>query len=529
MNAPLDDRREDYLIPALAGTLFVALAAGLAHWAYSWMGFNPTDDGFILAQARRIAEGEIPHRDFISIHLVGSAILHAPFAALGGENAYMASRLFVWGQLAVAAWAWTEAMARLAGGASLWLRVPLAALAFVLSGHYFPVMAWNTIDGLFFAAIGLWLATSQRDGRRDLGYLVMALGYLCKQNFLLLVPAAIVFMNDYRRPRAWLFGAFPGLLYIAVVVAAGGLQDALAQLTARHELVEVGVRRYLWEYAFPWGVACGWAAMRLKGLAALLVLAALIGAAALAMGDGRFLWAPAFGLTGLAAGSWLHFVMEGQWRSPRATVAFLAALAGWSASISYGYNTPALAAGLMATALLILQNPPKVTAVLIAALALLGAERQWEARNRHVYLDAPAKALTADIGGVFPGMAGIRTGPNTGAFLADLQRAVDKAGDAPYALLPDLAGWWTVADRRNPLPMDWPLGDILILDELDQRMLDAIDSYNGELVVIVQKVRANALHRGFLPLPENDRYRLVTKVKKRLSKIDETDFFELWR
>src|SRR3989339_1658329 len=39
-------------------------------------GFNPSDDGVILAQSYRLINGEIPHKDFISIRPVFSGILH---------------------------------------------------------------------------------------------------------------------------------------------------------------------------------------------------------------------------------------------------------------------------------------------------------------------------------------------------------------------------------------------------------------------------------------------------------------------
>ena len=99
--------------PWLAPLVFVTTAGLLAGWRYAAWGFNPTDDGFVLAYARRILEGQVPHRDFIAIHLAGSGYLHAPFVAFGGEHTYLISRVFVWVQLAFIAWAWTEICARL--------------------------------------------------------------------------------------------------------------------------------------------------------------------------------------------------------------------------------------------------------------------------------------------------------------------------------------------------------------------------------------------------------------------------------
>ena len=84
----------------------VVLAAGL-HFLYSPLGFNPTDEGFVLAYSRRVLDGQVPHRDFISIRPAGSAYLHAPELAIGGQRALWMSRAAVWLQFVVIAWGWT--------------------------------------------------------------------------------------------------------------------------------------------------------------------------------------------------------------------------------------------------------------------------------------------------------------------------------------------------------------------------------------------------------------------------------------
>src|SRR5258708_31765250 len=39
------------------------VVAVAAHLEFSWMGYTPTDDGWVLAGSRRILAGQIPHRD----------------------------------------------------------------------------------------------------------------------------------------------------------------------------------------------------------------------------------------------------------------------------------------------------------------------------------------------------------------------------------------------------------------------------------------------------------------------------------
>jgi len=90
----------------ILAVLFLAGVPLIAHGLYSWMGFNPTDDGFTLAYSRRIFDGQIPHLDFIIIRPFLSPILHMPEAAWAGDNMLMVSRFVVWAQFACIAWIW---------------------------------------------------------------------------------------------------------------------------------------------------------------------------------------------------------------------------------------------------------------------------------------------------------------------------------------------------------------------------------------------------------------------------------------
>src|SRR5206468_857052 len=62
----------------LGAPAFLTLVPLAAHALLSPLGFNPTDDGFVLAYSRRILLGQVPHRDFIMIRPALSPLLHAP-------------------------------------------------------------------------------------------------------------------------------------------------------------------------------------------------------------------------------------------------------------------------------------------------------------------------------------------------------------------------------------------------------------------------------------------------------------------
>ena len=65
------------------------------HLIFSKYGFNPTDDGHVLANSKRILFGEVPHKDFISVRPAGSAYLHVFEVLFFKDSLFYFSRLIV--------------------------------------------------------------------------------------------------------------------------------------------------------------------------------------------------------------------------------------------------------------------------------------------------------------------------------------------------------------------------------------------------------------------------------------------------
>ncbi len=534
----------------VAYVLFLILVPLIAHWRYSRLGFNPTDDGFVLAGSRRLLAGEFPHRDFISVHTIGSSILHLPFVLLGGDHVYLASRFFVWFEFAAIALTWTRLIGRLMGAArEPAVEIPIAAIAFVFSSHYFPMMAWPTIDGLLFAGLGLLLCTLRPKAARFVGYLLIGAAYGCKQSFAPLFPVALLLFGDWRRGYAWIAGGLPALAYFALLAIGGGLADATVQLGSHIDIGLVGIRKFLWEYATPWGVLSGYVAARvlyrrtvatgpgLDAAAAGLLIFLALGGACYALAGGRFLGAASFGLYGLALGAVLQSALDGEGFRGRGAAGMLVVAVAWCTSLSIGYNTPALASGLCAAYMLWLAHAAPAPRFLggwrlpIPYLLLaVGAMACFDiARETYVYLDRPASELTYRLDGVLPGGAGLVTNENTYEVLNDLNLAVGKAGGGRYAILPDFAGYWVAAKALNPLPSDWPNWIELRRPELLARMLRQMDAQRQTVTFIVAKTDAFSLSRGFVTMTDSDRYAVATYVRHNYTKIDETRFFELYR
>ncbi len=539
--------------------VFLLATSLLAHWHFSRLGYNPTDDGVILAYGRRLLLGQVPYRDFVAIYMLGSAALHAPVVQWGGSHMYLISRFVVWFELATIALCWTWVTGRLVGaGRDPLTTVLIAAVAFVLGAHYFPIMAWHTIDGLFLSGLGLALCQGRSRTARDAGYLLIGAAFVCRQNYLPLLPVAIVLHGDLGRLRAWAAGSAPGLCYFALLACTSALPDAVMQLTTHTDLLSAGFERYLWEYATAWGLALGYAVSlvlhRAQPLAsgagpgrpppwdevvAMLAVFAALAACAWAMTKGRFLGAPSFGIFGMAMGAALVFVMEQGASRGRAAAGALVVTGAWCASISIGYNTPALASGMCAGYLLwLVRLAPAARGLarsasrspaLYALLAAGALVAFVAAREKFVYLDRPADELTFRLDGILPGGEGLLTNQNTYSFLLDLNQAISQANGQRYAILPDCAGYWAQSSQANPLPSDWPQSVMLGRPELLSRFNQALDRQRGSLTILVQKVQAEPLAGGFAPLPDGPTYAVTGYVRRTFGKVGETRFFDIYR
>jgi hypothetical protein len=552
--------------PLAAGTVpnRLALAAWLllpiaAHVGFSSFGFNPTDDGFILAMSRRLLDGQIPHRDFISIRPVGSALLHLPEAWLGGALTLWLGRFVAWCEFALIAFCWVDLAARIT-------RRPVApsdrflrgVAAFVLGSHVFPPMPWHTVDAVALASAGVWLVT--RGGAAALaGFALIGGSALCRQNFLLLPAIAILGLGHARSWRAWLAACAPALLYVVALAALGALTDARIQLTTRVDVWRWGVAPYLRSLPMWGGVALGLviaALTRDAGRAragarqaiGLVTLGLTVAGAGSTLGrtDGSFVFPAMFLLFGVCLGllaARLHPGARGAGGTP---LLILALATAWSASVSIGYATPALAAGaLFAAAFHIAatgwrarhadrvergsgrrRSMPR--AVALAVALALGAF--WvPARLHQIYRDRPAAELDRPLGAVLPGGSMIRTGESTYEFLQDLQRAVGASGGHAIVVVPDCAAYWIRSPQRNPLPLDWLTYLEMGRPELLDRIEAAIAPGHEGRRLLVQKASALRLAEGFVPLAGNDRmYAVVGFIRATHRKVGETRWFEIY-
>ena len=550
---PIQDR--------LACLLFIFFVPMTAHLLFSWIGFNLTDNGYVLAYSRRILEGEIPHRDFMLSCPPGSAFLHIPVVLFGGDYTFWLSRLFVWFQFGCIAWSWTVIIERLL---KIYLntfeKICFSIIAFAFSAHNFPIMAWSTIDGLFFTSIGLSLSIKESQRSKLFGYLFMGMAYLCRQSFLPMVFVSIVALGDWPKTRFWLAAVLPGIAYIFYIAVTKTLSDVMLQLSYHADLMYSGLIIYIVNKTMPLGALWGYLAAsltsaRLKSrvlakieapriLLGILMFYVLPFYSAIILTQGKRIITSAFVLFGAAAAAAVYFVMNVKDRTAYMKAGILVLLAAWCTSLSKAYHFPVLAAGPLAVLLIgysrILSNRvdkngwvSRAHLFLLYILVIITLFGFGIARFKHSYFiylghGEGVSEMNQPLDGIFPGASMIKTNLNTYRVLYDLRTAASKAGGQNYAIIPDICAYWVKSPQRNPLPVDW-VGTYGEHKPSSDRIIKALQACRGSLVVLVEKVKVNNLSDGFMPIPYNEQCEPVKYVLSNFNKIDETEFFELYK
>lgn len=515
---------------------FVALYVAIGLGGFLLMhdrGFHPTDDGFVLAYAWRVAQGEVPYRDFVFERTPLTPYLHSVWLALPEGWAVQAGRLAFYIEMAASAllptlWAVTR------GLRANVLTLAIAGGTFLISLHNFPPMPWMTVDGVLFASAGVTAALLWHDGRSSrwlaLSTALLFLAALAKQSFaplLAFVVVLAVIAGARRRDARTLVAAVVvpavlGVAFLAALYASDALTPFVQQLsqpsqmrpTATNpwsgDLVAIALKPFL--VALSPGLAPLLALIALAAAArdtsarasaylAPLVLGALVLAAVLmptdAYNSGFVVF---YGVAAIA----LAEVVRVRASRPRPVPLLAYALVlitGWCAALSFAYQSPILAMG-MAAAVVAPVLPPVGTrierSVAVAALVVIVATSVL-INIELPYRDVPREAQTADLVTIYPRLGHLYTNPINAARHRELhdlvQRyALDRGRQFVVFTAFPLAHFLTAT--RNPLSVDW-------LEE--QEYWGNTDRLRAELersapVMVIQRQIGETVAQGQPPL-----------------------------
>jgi hypothetical protein len=229
-------------------------------------GFNPTDDGVILAQSYRILNGEIPHKDFISIRPAMSGVLHMlnfylPFPLVESSRTFVLLQIFIFSLL----WAFLLVKIFLKNTAhkkQLFFFACLGLLTFLLNLNTYHLYPWTTIDAVLFSTFGFaFLLKAIKNTPEDKAFffnavfalIFFSIAALCRQTFIFLPFATglfllIKYVNKscfIKLTFTFILGSSPFLIYHTYLVSHNAIPEFVAQMTGRTELFETGILRYI--------------------------------------------------------------------------------------------------------------------------------------------------------------------------------------------------------------------------------------------------------------------------------------------
>ncbi|OFY51352.1 MAG: hypothetical protein A2X22_07775 [Bacteroidetes bacterium GWF2_49_14] len=545
-----------YALPAI----LVALAVVTLYAVFripGGEGFNPSDDGVILAQSWRILQGEIPHLDFISLRPAGSGYMHVLDYFLPGpleiSSRWLVLIEYIIYSLLIAVFLMREMFGPLRNRNQAWLMASVGLISVVLNINHYNLFAWTTIDALFWMSVALFAWSRNKDSEpgHGHGWLFLAvsgsvMAALCRQTFalpvLVLLLAVSYRLLKLRSRMGWLAaasGLIPGVAYLAMILATGSLSDFVSQMTGRTEVWETGFVNFAGSFwnspvsgllflalftrlVYIWYIETSRKTdiiMSIINTQKYVIIITQIIVCFLI-----FIWPERlFHLSYTLF--WLLIVslvlincgVDKPRKANRAALWIL--LVAWTSSISLGDNAPVFATGLLATATLLLILRDLIPALagkpgsrmLLAGMVLLPVlvSVSVYAQKENNYRDLPSRELTADGATVFEDLKSIRLNPGVHSYLGEIVRIYKDRGSPQgrFAVWPNNPLVYRFLGSPDPFPLDWMQQPEFAGNE-DRLMREVEDLLRSrKLVILVEKYNSKWIAREKIPLsPESPDY-----------------------
>jgi hypothetical protein len=477
--------------------LCVLLAGVVWRLPFLPLGYSATDEGWLQSIGMRIADGQIPYRDFVFVQMPFSAYLEAFWIKLlGGHYTVPVERLVFSLEAAVgsvAVYVMLRSLLGWKGAVALSLvTVPFSIQLYLFPNYTYDAAIWSLLS---------WAVVVRTSRRRWLfvaGILAGLAGLSKAPYFALLavwplygVVARVLTFGENERPfglaetRAYLGGAvFTVCAWIVYIWAERGLRGFLHQnLILLHYSSSV-------QFSFvTGGVLARDALIGGAEVAGIILLAALAPRRSLMLVAMSLL--SAFLVYKLLAGPVVFLVIEVAWVASIVLlfVAIVAASERWRPRLGSFFRAgwppvwlPLLAIALeyagqfnssssvysyigcylsLPAALLLVQRcahrlGPRALrlapAVVVAAWIVVGSA---VTEYQHIYLEGPVPGFTGSFQAAK--LAGIRSEPARVArydwTIAQAQR-FSRPGGYVF-VMPDFPGLYWLSERRNPTPTDW--------------------------------------------------------------------------
>ena len=534
---------------------FIFCLSLCCHFIFSKYGFNPTDEGFVLSSSNRILHGQIPHIDFSSLRPLGYAYLHIPELLISKKYMFLVSRYVFWFEQVLIAFLWVRFVQQYLGVfQNAAFQYILMFMCLVFNVHYFPVAVLHTIDGLLFAVAGLFLLQKKPLVLNLIGTLFIGFSVLCKQGFIIMIPAAFILFWNKR--ITLLLSFLPVLVYVVILYLKGGATDLKLQLTGHTEIVDIGFKSYLFNQFFWLGIIAVIIIRRFKFFHIYWFFQLILLCFLLVRFHyyGKVLFFYSGLLTAEILIALINFKiplysmepdkvyfeneeMSGTYHYAiysgiiiRLAICTLAIM--WCVSISIGYNTPALFLGGYWTFVALVFNlttdaksmhPSNYIALILIASIFIYV------RLHFIYRDNASSELTYQLGELTEGTSGIYTNKNTYDLIKEIAKIKKQQADKAV-FLPDFTALQIASSHLSKIKTEWPNKTEIPNEQILYKVASALDFKDTSTYYYIAKYQTAQLADTLIPLTDqgND-YRIIRYVKEHTSKQGETRFFEIYQ
>jgi len=535
---------------SLLNIIFILSISLIFHKIFSSCGLNPSDDGVVLSNAKRLLFNQIPHKDFIQIRPIGSNLFWIPiiwgFKQFNIPGLIIACRFIFWLQIFTISWIWISIVNKLTIQTKPFNLYPLVIISAIISSHNFPPMPWTTIDGIFFASIGIYLFFSSNKIFNKIGLLFLGFTPWCRQSFAIIPMAFWLLLNKKDKVKSFLPLILPSLILSIYLFSQEALIDMINQLTSRSEIYKVGIKTYIeklkniWQnkdfLILIWPISIIIIFTKNKKINSNFITLFILSLICL-LTINKQISNPkdiAFFIFYLCIFMFPWLIIKKNKKT--FYLILLISTSAWTTSISLGYNTPVLFIGNCFICIYLILakylNPKnyKYIPILNIIILLLILPKYINYRNTHIYRDLSKTNLNSNLGEIYPALNNIYSNKNMFDYFSELKNIYNKykkLNQQKIALAPSNAIFWSLENDQNPISLDWIQNAEYPNISLKNRVEKDFNPKKIDVLIVTKYEVKQIANKRKQPI-NLSLYNVLQNIENKYKKIDETEFFNIY-
>ncbi len=534
-------------------------------------GFNPTDEGVILAQSFRIVNSEIPHKDFISIRPVGSGYFHS-LNYLIPAPIFVAARYLVLFQFFVIAVLCSLLFYnQIVKKSDLSINKTTYFIALIISAYTISILnynlfSWTTIDAVFWSVISLYLfSIATKKIHYIFALISISLAALSRQTFAMATLIAFLYtLYEFRKKIISAFlillsGGLPFILYFGLLIYHNALKDFILQMSGRTEFFETAILQFVKRFFVSWSTPLNIFTIAVsiliyfrkdftfkrtfnkntlsKYLPVIYLAITFLLVIKYFLAKEQNIYSLPFELFFSAIAISIYNGVCFPQQTKLFYFSFSIILISWISAISLGDNTPVFSSGplfitvvMNSVNIIILSksNIPKSFPALTLFLSLIILFSGFISQRKFNYRDNPAQMLEAGLYKVSSQFGKIKTNKNLIEYYSELKKIIDSLPSAKNNTIvyPHNAAFYPAFYTKNPFSLDW-----LITNEFvgqGQRVKSDLEKLlnRDKTYIIIDKVNLITINNNYNP----SEYSNIIKefAENNFQLIQETKYFKIY-